>query len=127
MKTYCISCHKDTDCLRHEIVKSKNNRLILRSVCSVCKKNKSRFYGGLSVGLQPITQRTGGNIDIHSKILPLLPKKGLTLPGYKYCRPGNPLDNGNPVNELDAICQKHDYCYSNPNVDKNECDKKNAQ
>ena len=46
----------------------------------------------------------GGSIDIHSKILPLLSKKGLTLPGYNCCGPGNPLDNGKPVNELDAIC-----------------------
>ena len=55
--------------------------------------------------------------------MPLLPRRGLTLPGYNYCSPGNPLDNGNPVNELDAICQRHDYCYSKPGVNKNDCDK----
>ena len=50
-------------------------------------------------------------------------KKGLTLPGYNYCGPGNPLDNGKPVNELDAICERHDYCYSKPGINKNDCDK----
>ena len=36
--------------------------------------------------------------------------------------PGNPLDNGPPTNELDAICMEHDYCYSS-NIPKSECDK----
>ena len=112
MKTQCITCKKETDGLRKETVKAKNNRLIFTSVCKKCKKNKSRFYS-----------YSGGDIDIHSKILPLLPKKGLTLPGYNYCGPGNPLENGPPVNELDAICQRHDYCYSKENTNKNGCDK----
>ena len=111
MKTYCITCKKETDNLK-ETVKAKNNRLIFRSVCKECKKNKSRFYS-----------YKGGSFDIHSKLLPLLPKKGLTLPGYNYCGPGNPLDNGAPTNELDAICQRHDYCYSKENTNKNDCDK----
>ena len=51
-----------------------------------------------------------------------MPKKELTLPGHKYCGPGNPLDLGKPINELDEICMKHDYCYSN-RVPKSECDK----
>ena len=54
-------------------------------------------------------------------LLPL-PKKGLTLPGHRYCGPGNSLDNGPPTNELDAICMEHDYCYSS-NIPKSECDK----
>ena len=55
-------------------------------------------------------------------MLPLLPKKGLTLPGYKYCGPGNPFDLGKPSNELDEICMKHDYCQSN-DMPKSEYDK----
>ena len=51
-------CKKDTGCIRREIVKTKNNRLLFRSVCNVCKKNKSKLY-------------KGGSIDIHGKILPL--------------------------------------------------------
>ena len=49
-------------------------------------------------------------------------KKGLTLPGHKYCGPGDPLDNGPPTNELNAISMKHDYCYCS-NIPNNECDK----
>ena len=85
MLTYCISCRKDTECIGCEIAKTKNNRLLFRSVCKDCKKNISRFY-------------KGGSIDIHSKFLPLLPRRALTLPGYNYCGPGNPLDNAKPVN-----------------------------
>ena len=55
-------------------------------------------------------------------MLPLLPKKGLTLLGHKYCGPGNLSDNGPPTNELDAICMEHDYCYSS-NIPKCECGK----
>lgn len=32
-------------------------------------------------------------------------------PGYNYCGPGNPLDNGEPVNESDAYCRQHDIDY----------------
>ena len=76
MKTYCITCKKETDDLKKETVKGKNNRLMFRSVCKECKKNKSRFCN-----LKEIESfnKLGGNIDIHSKILPLLPKKGLTF------------------------------------------------
>ena len=70
-----------------------------------------------------IRQKDGGTIDIYKAMLPLLSKKGLTLPGYKYCGPGNPLDLGKLTNELDEICMKHDYCYSN-GVPKTERDKK---
>ena len=55
-------------------------------------------------------------------MLPLLPKKGLTLLGHRYCGPDNPLDNGPPTNEFDTICIEHDYCYSS-NIPKSECDK----
>ena len=67
-------------------------------------------------------RKKGGKFDIHKAVLPLLPRKGLTLPRHKYCGPGNPLDNGPPTNELDAISMEHDYCYSS-NIPKSECDK----
>ena len=65
-------------------------------------------------------ENKGGKFDIHKAMLPLLPKKkGLTLPGHRYCAP---LDNGPPTNELDAICMENDYCCSS-NIPKSECDK----
>lgn len=36
---------------------------------------------------------------------------GFTLPGYKYCGPGNSLNNGLPSNSLDEACLEHDKDY----------------
>lgn len=47
----------------------------------------------------------------------------LMLPGgYRYCGPGNPINNGQPINKLDAICRQHDLCYEN-DVNEQECDR----
>ena len=43
MKTYCIVCKKDTENKNPKFFKMKNERLILKSICSVCNKTKSRF------------------------------------------------------------------------------------
>lgn len=57
-------------------------------------------------------------------------KSGLTAPGYNYLGPGNSLDNGEPVNTLDAAAKKHDHGYdaklksgdNNPYVHFNDAD-----
>ena len=67
-------------------------------------------------------------IDIHKAIgkLPIIPKRGLTLPNYNYCGPYNPLhkqliydQNGNilryiqqPTGRTDEICAQHDVDYT---------------
>ena len=43
MKTYCVKFTANTDNIDPKIFKSKNNRLIMQSKCSVCKNKKSRF------------------------------------------------------------------------------------
>ena len=43
MKTYCVKCKKDTENIDPKIVRTKNNRLVMRSKCSVCGIRKSRF------------------------------------------------------------------------------------
>ena len=43
MKAYCVKCKKDTENIDPKIFKTKNNRLIIQSKCSVCKDKKSRF------------------------------------------------------------------------------------
>ena len=83
---------------------------MLKANCGSCGIIKTQF----------VKEKKRGNFDNHKAMLPLLPKKGLTLPGYRYCGPGNPLDNGPPTNELDAICMEHDYCYSS-NIPESEC------
>ena len=67
-------------------------------------------------------------IDIHKVIgnLPIIPKKGFTLPNMNYCGPYNPLhkqliydENGNilkyiekPTGKTDKICSQHDVDYT---------------
>ena len=43
MKTYCINCRKDTENTDPKIVRTRNNRLVIQSKCSVCGIKKSRF------------------------------------------------------------------------------------
>ena len=42
MKTY-LKCRKDTENIDPKIVRTKNNRLVMQSKCSVCGTKKSRF------------------------------------------------------------------------------------
>ena len=43
MKIYCIVCKKDTEKKDPKVFRTKNERLILKSTCSVCGNKKSRF------------------------------------------------------------------------------------
>ena len=43
MNTYCLKCKKDTFNINPKMVKTKNNRLLMQSKCSVCGTKKSRF------------------------------------------------------------------------------------
>ena len=43
MKTYCVKCRKDTENIDPKIVRTKNNRLVMQSTCSVCRMKRSRF------------------------------------------------------------------------------------
>ena len=46
MKTYCVKCKKDTENIDPRMVRTKNNRLVTQSKCSVCGIKKSRFVKG---------------------------------------------------------------------------------
>ena len=43
MKSYCLKCKTNTDNIDPKMFRTKNNRLLMQSKCSVCKNNKSRF------------------------------------------------------------------------------------
>ena len=43
MNTYCLKCKKDTSNIDPKMVKTKNNRLLMQSKCSVCRTEMSRF------------------------------------------------------------------------------------
>ena len=41
--TYCLSCKKDTRNIDSKIVKTKNNKRVMSSKCSICNNKKSIF------------------------------------------------------------------------------------
>ena len=43
MKTYCIVCKKDTENKNPKVFKTKNGRIILKSMYSECNNKKSRL------------------------------------------------------------------------------------
>ena len=42
MKTYCVKCRKDTENIDPKMVRTKINRLVMHSKCSVCRIKKKR-------------------------------------------------------------------------------------
>ena len=52
MNTYCLSCKKDTKNIDSKVIKTKNNRKMMLSRCSICNNKKSTFLSeGSSLGL----------------------------------------------------------------------------
>ena len=43
MKTYCVTCRKDTENIDPKMVKTKNGRLLMQSKCTVCGIKKLRL------------------------------------------------------------------------------------
>ena len=41
--TYCLSCKKDTKNIDPRIVKTKNNKRVMSSKCSICNNKMSKF------------------------------------------------------------------------------------
>ena len=39
MNTYCLSCKKDTKNIDSKVIKTKNNRIMMLSRCSICNNN----------------------------------------------------------------------------------------
>ena len=43
MNTYCLSCKRDTRNIDPKVIKTKNNRKMMLSRCSICNNKKSTF------------------------------------------------------------------------------------
>ena len=43
MNTYCLKCKTYTSNIDPKVFKTKNNRLLMQSKCSICRTKKSRF------------------------------------------------------------------------------------
>ena len=138
MVSYCVKQKKFTNSLAEseKIIRSKNGKLIMQSICSECGAKKSQFIKPQKGGS---SQRFGGSFDIHKLIGKLpRPKSGFTPGNYKYMGPYNPLDKQlkydpntgkvqqwyvKPYNKVDEIAAYHDICYE-MGKSKNECDQK---
>ena len=138
MVSYCVKQKKFTNSLAEseKITRSKNGKLMIKSICSECGAKKSQFIKPQKGGS---SQRFGGSFDIHKLIGKLpRPKSGFTPGNYKYMGPYNPLDKQlkydpntgkvqqwyvKPYNKVDEIAAYHDICYE-MGKSKNECDQK---
>ena len=49
MNTYCLSCKKDTKNINPKVIKTKNNKKMMLSRCSICSNKKSTFLSKGSV------------------------------------------------------------------------------
>ena len=58
MNTYCLSCKKDTKNIDPKVIKTKNNRKMMLSRCSICNNKKSTFTAGPSSS-ERISQGSG--------------------------------------------------------------------
>ena len=43
MNIYCLSCKKDTRNIDPKVIKTKSNKKMMLSRCSICDNKKSRF------------------------------------------------------------------------------------
>ena len=43
MNIYCAKCKKDTENIGPKMFRTKNNRIIMQSKCTLCGTKKSRF------------------------------------------------------------------------------------
>ena len=61
MNTYCLSCKKNTRNINPKVIKTKNNRKMILSRCSICYKKKSTFLSEGSGWLDSLGLNTPQN------------------------------------------------------------------
>ena len=112
---------------------AKNNRSMLKGVCSICGSKKSQFIKNITPSVRPLAGKGIGDTIIKAigKVgeLHLLATKGEYVPNgsfndlkkYSYCGPGTQYEQRaregyQGINELDSMCKLHDKFY-NENLD----------
>src|SRR5271157_1008384 len=122
---YCVKCKTKTQTTSITRVMSKNNRYMLKGICTVCGAKKASF----------VSNKSGGGFNLNSFVnnLPFelhqFAEKGEDVPGgsfnnqqkYSYCGPGTKYEQRNRegykgINELDSVCKLQDKFY-NENTD----------
>ena len=61
MNTYCLSCKKDTKNIDPKVTKTKNNRKMMLSRCSICSNKKSTFVSEGSCIIDSLIYNTRQN------------------------------------------------------------------
>lgn len=124
---YCLICKKHTDDIDEKIVKTKNNRNMIKAKCRICGANKNKF-----------TKSDFKGNSILNRIIDILPEMHMSSDvsenvkngefnnsgKYSYCGPGTKFNKRikqgyKGVNVLDQACFKHDSAYNNFSDDKN--------
>jgi len=133
---YCMKCKKKTETVDSVQVTTKNNKSMLRGVCSICGKNKASFIASNPANKPGgLTPSTGKGFSLNSFVnnLPIelhqFAERGEDVPGgsfnnqqkYSYCGPGTKYEQRvregyKGINELDRMCKLHDKFY-NENTD----------
>ena len=61
MNTHCLSCNKDTKNINPKVIRTKNNRKMMLSRCSICSNEKSTFFSQGSGWLDSLGLSTSQN------------------------------------------------------------------
>jgi Domain of unknown function (DUF5679)/Phospholipase A2-like domain len=123
---YCVKCKCKTNTIDITEVNTKNNRSMLKGMCSVCGKNKASFIACSATGKGFSLNSFVNNLPVE---LHQFAERGEEVPGgsfnnqqkYSYCGPGTKYEKRvregyKGINELDRMCKLHDKFY-NENTD----------
>ena len=69
MNTYCLSCKKDTKNIDPKVIKTKNNRRMTLSRCSVCNNKKSTFTAEPSALASSSSERISQGFGIFDSLV----------------------------------------------------------
>ena len=126
METYCVKCKQKTETLNIENVITKNNRNMIKGICTVCGKKKSSFIKSkIGEGFGDFVNKAIGKLGDLGVELHLASDRGENIPNgsfnnqqkYSYCGPGTKYEQRNRegykgINELDSMCKLHDKFYN---------------
>ena len=111
---YCVTCKKFTNSKNVQTRKTKNNQLILISICVNCGKKKSTF---IKKKIGSGKTETEVNLNLVNDLLNSGKLPEMHLPGHSFTGPGTKLKKrllrqDKPINKLDEKAQFHDMAYS---------------
>jgi len=122
---YCVKCRKQTETKDMQNSVSKNERPMIRGVCTVCGTTKTQFVKGvLSKHVEGGDLVSSLNMLTSNTKLPWGKFPGeMHLPGHQFTGPGTRLDLrllpdgtphpwSTPINRVDRAAHRHDLAYA---------------